>query len=263
MSKLQNTLNRLESQLRILIEGSAEKLFPSNDMRDDLAHTLVSALRREIKVDPDGVKSAPNLYTLLLPSQQARALQENQALLDEVARSLEKYARQADLHMNGKPILKVVPAPPGSDTDMNILASFSQAHLGETLQVEVRPTGESVTIPRGAFLIVNGAQIVPLNQPVINIGRGDDNDLIIGDLHVSREHAQLRAIRGTYTIFDLNSSGGTFVNGTQTMHHVLIPGDLISLAGVPLIYGQEQPYPGEETQDLSDLGYSQEDSVNQ
>jgi pSer/pThr/pTyr-binding forkhead associated (FHA) protein len=40
-------------------------------------------------------------------------------------------------------------------------------------------------------------------------------------------------------LFDLNSNGGTFVNGQRTNQSVLHPGDVISLAGVSLIFGQD------------------------
>jgi pSer/pThr/pTyr-binding forkhead associated (FHA) protein len=50
-------------------------------------------------------------------------------------------------------------------------------------------------------------------------------------------------------IFDLNSTGGTFVNGKRVTQSMLYPGDVISLAGVPLIYGQETSVVG-DTQEL-------------
>jgi pSer/pThr/pTyr-binding forkhead associated (FHA) protein len=43
--------------------------------------------------------------------------------------------------------------------------------------------------------------------------------------------------------------GGTFVNEVAVSSHVLNPGDVIRLAGVPLVYGQE---------DASQVGYTQE-----
>jgi hypothetical protein len=257
MSKLQKALNRLETHLQVLIEGSAEKIFPSSSVRADLAHQLVQAMHQKIQAGADGSQSAPNLYTLLLPSQQAHALQENPQLLNAVANSLEEYARQAGLQIQGKPMLKVVSTTGDQDTGLRVLASFSSINLGETSQMEVSAISETPTIPLGAFLIVKGTQTVPLTRAVINIGRGDGNDLVVGDLQVSREHAQLRAIRGRYVIFDLNSTGGTFVNGVQIIQHELAPGDLISLADIPLIYGQEQPYRMEETQDLGDFNASE------
>jgi len=63
---------------------------------------------------------------------------------------------------------------------------------------------------------------------------------VINDRRVSRQHAQIRAINGNFVLFDLNSSGGTFVNGDRINQRGLHPGDVISLAGVPLVYGQEK-----------------------
>jgi len=74
---------------------------------------------------------------------------------------------------------------------------------------------------------------------VLNIGRREDNHLVTDDPRVSRTHAQLRAVRGVYYLFDLNSTGGTFVNGEAVMRWPLKPGDVISLAGFPIIYGQD------------------------
>jgi pSer/pThr/pTyr-binding forkhead associated (FHA) protein len=62
-------------------------------------------------------------------------------------------------------------------------------------------------------------------------------------------HAQLRLVRGQFVIFDLDSTGGTFVNGQRIRQQALRAGDVISLAGVPLVYGQETPEPG-DTQDV-------------
>jgi pSer/pThr/pTyr-binding forkhead associated (FHA) protein len=70
-----------------------------------------------------------------------------------------------------------------------------------------------------------------------------ENQLVIDDPRVSRNHAQLRAIKGRFALFDLNSTGGTFVNGQRTSQTVLYPGDVISLAGVALIFGQDNPPP--------------------
>ena len=87
---------------------------------------------------------------------------------------------------------------------------------------------------------MNGSTLLPLHLPVINLGRRHDNQIVIDDPRVSRSHAQLRAIRGHYLLFDLNSTGGTFINGIQITQLALKPGDVISLAGVQLIYGEEQ-----------------------
>lgn len=51
---------------------------------------------------------------------------------------------------------------------------------------------------------------------VITIGRSSENDVSLSDMNVSRHHAQIiQADNGTYTITDLNSLNGTFVNGQR------------------------------------------------
>ncbi len=104
---------------------------------------------------------------------------------------------------------------------------------------------DSQNLPANSFLIVDGTRILPLNQSVINIGRRPDNQIAIEDPRVSRLHAQLRAIKGRFVIFDLDSTGGTYVNSQRINQCALYPGDVISLAGYPLVYGQEAAGIGE------------------
>ena len=94
-------------------------------------------------------------------------------------------------------------------------------------------------IPKNAFLIIEGLKVYPLREAIINIGRRLENHVIIDDPRISRNHAQLRAIKGHFVLFDLNSTGGTFVNGQRTSQTVLYPEDVISLAGVALVFGQD------------------------
>jgi len=93
-------------------------------------------------------------------------------------------------------------------------------------------------IPRNAFLIVNGSDVFPLKKNIVTIGRMEDNDLTIQEVRVSRYHAQLRAVKGQFILVDLKSTGGTSVNGQKITQVALYPGDVISLAGIPVIYGQ-------------------------
>ena len=88
-------------------------------------------------------------------------------------------------------------------------------------------------------LIVNGTTNFPLNRSVINVGRRGDNHLILDDQRVSRLHAQLRLRLGRYVVYDLNSTGGTSVNGQRVTEAILQHGDVISFAGVTAIYVED------------------------
>ena len=96
--------------------------------------------------------------------------------------------------------------------------------------------GKDDSLPENAFLIIEGTKAIPLNQSTITIGRHQDNMVVIDDPRVSRHHMELRVIQGRFILFDLGSSGGTYINGQRTNQAVIYPGDVISLAGVNITF---------------------------
>ncbi|WP_201588026.1 FHA domain-containing protein [Psychrobacter jeotgali] len=46
----------------------------------------------------------------------------------------------------------------------------------------------------------------------LSVGRGSDNDVVLGSKEVSRNHALLSVLNGELYVKDLNSSNGTFIN---------------------------------------------------
>ena len=98
--------------------------------------------------------------------------------------------------------------------------------------------GQERPIP---FLIVDGARVVIIRNPVIKIGRKKDNDIVINNEFVSRYHAQIQSVEDEYFLMDLKSTVGTSINGVRIQQTRLKPGDIISLGGVPLIFGLGKP----------------------
>ncbi len=64
---------------------------------------------------------------------------------------------------------------------------------------------------------------------VLRIGRAPENDMVITDLRVSRQHAELRSMGGTYEIIDVGSSMGTYVNGQRVERAQIGPQDIIGI----------------------------------
>jgi pSer/pThr/pTyr-binding forkhead associated (FHA) protein len=56
-------------------------------------------------------------------------------------------------------------------------------------------------------------------------------------------------------IFDLASAGGTWVNGKRVQQSKLTSGDLISLAGLPLVYKRDPDL--QKRMDTQDLGFTE------
>jgi len=73
-------------------------------------------------------------------------------------------------------------------------------------------------------------QVYPLEQGIVTLGRDITNDIVINDPEVSRHHCRLTQGAGGYTLEDLGSTNGTFVNGQRlTGPRPLSPGDMIGL----------------------------------
>ncbi len=91
-----------------------------------------------------------------------------------------------------------------------------------------------------ALLIMGKKSIYKFNQPVIRVGRSRENDLIIDHSKVSRTHAKIRYTGDRFEITDLESMGGTYVNGERISRQILSKGDVITLADFHLVFGQEE-----------------------
>ena len=253
--KIETTLNRIESSLQSLIEGSLARLFVNGAPAKNLAHLLVEAMRENAWLDETGSLLAPNYYQLETDRAMTETLSTDPVMLEELANFMQISAQEAGIRFTSQPVVRLSPDPNLPPGEIRVTARSSQANLSEThaMQLEA-PAAKSDSrqeglepIPPGAFLIVDGVRVFPLAQTLVNIGRHPDNHLVVNDPRVSRRHAQLRIIEGRFVIFDLNSTGGTAVNGKTIHQSRLSPGDVISLSGVPLVYGQED-IPPDSTQ---------------
>jgi pSer/pThr/pTyr-binding forkhead associated (FHA) protein len=73
-----------------------------------------------------------------------------------------------------------------------------------------------------------------LDAPVIRIGRGTENEVVVDESAVSRVHARIEGEAGTWRIVDLESTNGTTVERVQLrpwQPHVLTHGAIIDLGG--------------------------------
>ena len=100
---------------------------------------------------------------------------------------------------------------------------------------EQNSTLKSSSFEQSVFLIVN-RQMIPLEKPVIRIGRQLENDIVLHEEFVSRFHAEIRFEEGKYILQDNGSTSGTFVNGRKIDRCVLNSGDLISVATIQMMF---------------------------
>jgi pSer/pThr/pTyr-binding forkhead associated (FHA) protein len=236
------SLDELESRLQSLLEVHLLKYLPGYTPEDRVFQQLAVAMHGSLKVQ-EGVTYAPNVYVIIADSSTLGRWHAAPRLIEELAEALNTAGDEAGFHFLTKPTVTTAVDTDITADETHIIASFSSESIAETrgLPVDQQANIPTDAIPPNAFLILGGTKIIPLDRPVINIGRRLDNQVVIDDPRVSRAHAQLRVAKGRFLLFDLNSTGGTFINGQRTNQSVLYPGDVISLSGVTLIYGQDLP----------------------
>ena len=87
-----------------------------------------------------------------------------------------------------------------------------------------------------AFL-VHQSRIFTINTVPIKLGRNLDNNLVLSNKSVSRNHAEIFFEDETFYLKDLDSTSGTYLNDNEiTEPSILKSGDKISLAEVTLTF---------------------------
>lgn len=89
-------------------------------------------------------------------------------------------------------------------------------------------------------------QAFSLERPVVVLGRGKESDIVLLESDVSRQHARLQRGPQGWTLVDLGTTNGTFVNGKRLPAqepYLLRPGDRIAI-GSSVFAVQEEGAPG-------------------
>lgn len=234
--------SQFEERVQALVEGGFARLFAGRLRPHEIALRLARAMEDGAVLDADGLLAAPNRYVVRLhPDDHASLLGTDADLAGALAQDIVVLARESGLRLATSPEVVLVA---DGDVDLHAVAVFAE-HVGTVHQTTLsltmseqrptRPTRETPSLPP-AYLVVDGDRYIALERSVINIGRRRDNTIVLDDRRVSRHHCQLRFRFGHFVLYDLASRGGTFVNGARVTECVLRSGDVISLAGVKLVY---------------------------
>lgn len=75
----------------------------------------------------------------------------------------------------------------------------------------------------------------------VRIGRKSDNDIVLDERNVSRQHAQIVMKEGQYFLEDVGSTGGTKVNDTAVTEKDIHTGDVITIGDFRLTFDSGNP----------------------
>ncbi len=112
----------------------------------------------------------------------------------------------------GRTRLVTQPVSPLAATSMMPLASLTREPEGDNEHAEI--------------------EVFPV-EPFTAIGRTADNQIQVDEISVSRHHAEIQLSHGgLYTVRDLGSANGTFVNGNTITSQDLLHGDVLQIGTV-------------------------------
>lgn len=101
-----------------------------------------------------------------------------------------------------------------------------------------------------AYLEIRTAQEVyrvSLDRDHLRIGRLAENDIVLRDAQISRQHAELCLTAGQWRIMDLGSTNGLHFKGRRVREHYLANGDMLLLAPDITVCFHDGPAPANAT----------------
>jgi len=246
---------RLEAKLEHLIEGAFAQLFSKTIRAQDIALHLARAMEDGIQPASDGDPRpyAPDHYIIRVNPDVYDHLIARQPLLAQIlAQHLVELAATVGYRLSDMPKIDLIAANQVEPNELVVDARHHNDAVPSTAvmkRIEIPET----TAPQNPQLIINGKITILLKDPVVNIGRSRDNEIVLNDPYASRHHAQLRLRFGVYTLFDTQSQGGVLVNDVVVREHRLQPGDVIKLGKTQMVYLEDQTHWQTESGEPVDL----------
>jgi hypothetical protein len=110
----------------------------------------------------------------------------------------------------------------------------TEEYLEKTVVLREKPV---LAVTRGPL----AGQVFDLsNTSGTSLGRAKANDVVLDDPSVSSQHCRIRPEEDGFTLLDLKSTNGTFVNERRVTAHRLAEGDVIKLGEMQLQFRMDQ-----------------------
>jgi len=109
-----------------------------------------------------------------------------------------------------------------TDEDREVIAQIAHSGSGNAL----------LFITHGS---AKGSRFLITAQGV-SIGRGDDSDIFLDDVTVSRAHAKIAKIGNSFVLKDKGSLNGTYIGDLSITEHTLVSGDELQIGKFHLLF---------------------------
>ena len=234
-----------------VIEGWSARLFGAKLQPVQIAKRLIRAMEANQTISLSKT-FVPNSYVVSLgPIDFAQFDQYRKSLERDLAETVLGAARDRSFTLLAYPSVEIErddDMPPGDirvscamvdasgdevAADPKALGAVESGHtmvLDREALMKDRPRSPRASIEQ------RDGPAVPLGPDPVLIGRDPQNDVVLDDRRVSRKHAEVRLRLGRYTLYDLQSTNGTYVNGRRVAEKVLEDKDKISIGGLEIVF---------------------------
>ena len=251
-----NHFDQIENRIRGIIEKGRDLLLWA-DHRTELISHFCESLRLFLLEDPDCFSRSPARFRVFMSPDEVRLWKQQSDWKEILTIAFLDTAVELSCKPDLLPEIILVARNSLEKGTILFVLEENPSQQGSTGVVSLSKPSPTKVINEDVGsknILINLDEIILLNKPVLNLGRRNNNDIVINDLRVSRLHAQIRKTRDGYMIFDVGSSGGTFVNGERISCYLLQTGDVISLAGYTLVFTSDSdPDPDSVREITSDL----------
>ena len=127
---------------------------------------------------------------------------------------------------------------------LDVTSTLNLGALDEVLEgpdTDVVPSRMSGSLPPGMALLAvrrgpNAGARFLLDHDVTTSGRHPDSDIFLDDVTVSRRHVEFHREGGGFSVHDVGSLNGTYVNREPVDTAVLATGDEVQIGKFRLVY---------------------------
>jgi pSer/pThr/pTyr-binding forkhead associated (FHA) protein len=123
----------------------------------------------------------------------------------------------------------------GSDTTV----TFAPAELETDLEEEIHISPDELEGGRGVLVVKRGPNAGSkffMDADATRVGRHPDSDIFLDDITVSRRHAEIRRRGAGFSLHDVGSLNGTYVNKERVEEAELRSGDEIQIGKFKLVF---------------------------
>jgi len=119
---------------------------------------------------------------------------------------------------------------PAEEEPSTYLSSIGDVYNADK-NIEGTDSDGTASIPSTNILasLITAKETHHLTKPKTSIGRREENDIVVSDLTISRNHAEIIADAGKFILKDLSSKNGTYLNGKRIEVAEIKNNDIISL----------------------------------